>query len=67
LNIYQQENIEINQKITQHALAPDGSTGGEKPRRQPRFPHKTAEEKGTIINPDKLSQKVVLGGFTRRR
>jgi hypothetical protein len=31
---------------TQHALAPDGSTGGEKSHRQPRFPHKTAKEKG---------------------
>jgi hypothetical protein len=33
-------------KFAQHALAPDGSTGGEKSRRQPRFPRKTAEEKG---------------------
>jgi hypothetical protein len=32
--------------LSQHALAPDGSTGGEKTRRQPRFPRKTAEEKG---------------------
>jgi hypothetical protein len=33
-------------KTTQHALAPDDSTGGEKSRRQLRFPRKTAEEKG---------------------
>jgi hypothetical protein len=33
-------------KSTQHALAGDGSTGGNKSRRQPRFPRKTAEEKG---------------------
>jgi hypothetical protein len=33
-------------ELAQHALAPDGSTGGEKSRRQLRFPRKTAEEKG---------------------
>jgi hypothetical protein len=54
-------------KTTQHALAPDGSTGGKKSRRQPRFPRKTAEEKGTIINSGELTRKVVLSGFTRRR
>jgi hypothetical protein len=30
----------------QHALAPDGSTGGEKSRRQLRFPRQTAKERG---------------------
>jgi hypothetical protein len=29
---------------TQHALAGDGSTGGEKSRRQPRFPRCAAAE-----------------------
>jgi hypothetical protein len=54
-------------RTTQHALATDGTTGGAKSRRQPRYPHETARRKRIIFIFDKVSRKVAFGNFARRR